>query len=61
MTAKFFLSIDDYLGLFKHRCLTVVVNSVRILMGEGFHSIVNGYKDPFIDKILAWSSTRAYV
>lgn len=61
MTPKFSLSIDDHVGLLKHRCLTVVANSIRILMGEGFHLIVNGYKDPLIDKILAWSSTRAYV
>lgn len=44
MTPKFFLSIDDHARLFKHRGLTVDANTVHILMGEGYHSIVNGYK-----------------
>lgn len=53
MTPKFFLSIDERVRLLKHRRLTVIAKSERILMGEGFHSIVNGYKNPYIDKSLS--------
>lgn len=47
MTPKLFLSIDDHARLLKHRGLTVDANTVRILIGEGYHSIVNGYKSVY--------------
>lgn len=33
--------------------MTVDANTARILMSEGYYFIVNGYKDPFIDKVLS--------
>lgn len=53
MTAKPFLPIDDQVRLLKQRGLTVDDNTARILMSEGYYSIVNGYKDPFIDMSLS--------
>lgn len=53
MTAKPFLPIDDQVRLLKQRGLTVDDNTARILMSEGYYSIVNGYKVPFIDKSLS--------
>lgn len=50
MTLVFFLSIADRARLLKHRDLTFDANTVRILMSDGYHSIVNGYKNPFFDK-----------
>lgn len=53
MTAKPFLPIDDQVRLLGQRGLAVDANTARILMCEGYYSIVNGYKDPFIDKSLS--------
>lgn len=47
MTPKSFLSIDDHARLLKRRGLTFDANTVRILIGEGYHSIVNGYKSVY--------------
>lgn len=43
MTAKPFLPIDDQVRLLGQRGLAVDANTTRILMCEGYYSIVNGY------------------
>lgn len=49
MTSKPFLTIDDQVALLESRGMVVSSETPDILMREGYYSIVNGYKDPFID------------
>lgn len=47
---KPFETIEGQICLMVHRGLAVDSDTPRILMREGYYSIVNGYKAPFIDE-----------
>ena len=44
-----FLTIDEQVRLLESRGLGVDADTGPTLMREGYYSIVNGYKDPFLD------------
>ncbi|MGO5434386.1 Abi family protein [Bifidobacterium thermophilum] len=46
---KPFKSIDDQIALLESRGVICDRDTRTILMREGYYSIVNGYKDPFLD------------
>lgn len=46
---KPFLSIDDQISLLAHRGVEPTPSQPTALMRDGYYSIVNGYKDAFID------------
>lgn len=46
---KPFLTIDAQVRLLQSRGMATSPSTARILMREGYYSIVNGYKAPFID------------
>lgn len=46
---KPFLTIDEQMDLLRNRGMFVPGEAKAILMREGYYSIVNGYKEPFID------------
>ena len=46
---KPFLTIIEQVSLLESRGLSTDAATARVLMREGYYSIVNGYKDPFID------------
>lgn len=46
---KPFLTIDQQIGLLRSRGIEVDGSTRSTLMREGYYSIVNGYKTPFID------------
>ena len=46
---KPFLTIAEQVSLLESRGLSTDAATARVLMREGYYSIVNGYKDPFID------------
>lgn len=48
---KPFLTIEEQVERLKLRGLAVDDNTRIILMRESYYSIVNGYKDPFIDRV----------
>ena len=47
---KPFLSIDEQIALLESRGVKTDERTSSILLREGYYQIVNGYKDPFIDK-----------
>lgn len=47
---KPFLTIDKQVYLLERRGMATSPDTPEILMREGYYSVVNGYKDPFIDK-----------
>lgn len=47
---KPFLTINEQVDLLEHRGMATSPDTPEILMREGYYSVVNGYKDPFIDK-----------
>lgn len=47
---KPFTSIEDQVTLLEKRGVSTDENTPGILLREGYYSVVNGYKDPFIDK-----------
>lgn len=47
--SKPFLTIDEQVSLLASRGLVVDSETGRLLMREGYYSIINGYKDPFLD------------
>lgn len=47
---KPFLAITDQVSLLESRGLATDSSTTRVLMREGYYSVVNGYKDPFIDQ-----------
>lgn len=49
MSDKPFLTIDEQVRLLESRGLGVDADTGPTLMREGYYSIVNGYKDPFLD------------
>lgn len=49
MSDKPFLTIDEQVRLLESRGLDVDEDTGPTLMREGYYSIVNGYKDPFLD------------
>lgn len=49
MSDKPFLTIDEQVRLLESRGLVVDADTGPTLMREGYYSIVNGYKDPFLD------------
>lgn len=46
---KPFLSINDQIKLLNARGVKTDDNTYNLLLSEGYYSLVNGYKDPFID------------
>ena len=52
---KPFKSIEEQINLMHKRGLSTDADTPGILMREGYYSIVNGYKDPFLDS----DATRA--
>lgn len=54
--SKPFLTIEEQVGLLTSRGLIVDSETDRLLMREGYYSIINGYKDPFLDAQLSRSS-----
>lgn len=49
MPDKPFLTIEEQVRLLESRGLGVDADTGPTLMREGYYSIVNGYKDPFLD------------
>ena len=49
MQDKPFLTIDEQVQLLASRGVAVDKDTADILLREGYYSVVNGYKDPFID------------
>lgn len=49
MGAKPFRTIQEQVDLLQARGMKVDEKTPEVLMREGYYSIVNGYKDPFID------------
>lgn len=49
MQDKPFLTIDEQVELLASRGVAVDDDTADILLREGYYSVVNGYKDPFID------------
>lgn len=47
---KPFRSIDEQMDILRSRGMQVDDDSRVVLMREGYYSLVNGYKDPFIDR-----------
>lgn len=46
---KPFLTIEQQVELLRKRGMRVDGGTAPILMREGYYSVVNGYKEPFID------------
>lgn len=46
---KPFLTIDQQIGLLESRGVATDAETASILMREGYYSVVNGYKAPFLD------------
>ena len=49
---KPFKTIDEQMSILRMRGMSVEETDRPLLMREGYYSVVNGYKDPFIDKNL---------
>ena len=47
---KPFKSIDEQIAILDSRGVETDSDTAAALMREGYYSIVNGYKDPFIDR-----------
>ena len=47
---KPFLSIEKQIELLNSRGVRTDEDTYKLLLSEGYYSLVNGYKDPFIDK-----------
>lgn len=47
---KPFKTIDEQIEILESRGVSVGPDAFRVLRREGYYSVVNGYKDPFIDK-----------
>ena len=45
---KPFLTITEQVRLLESRGLSTDSSTAKVLMREGYYSIINGYKDPFI-------------
>ena len=50
MPAKPFLTIEEQVELLKKRGVETTEDTGAVLLREGYYSIVNGYKKPFIDE-----------
>ena len=50
MVDKTFCTIDEQIELLKRRGVSVDESDRIVLMREGYYSVVNGYKTPFIDR-----------
>lgn len=50
MMDKPFRTIDDQVSILRRRGMLVGDDAGIVLAREGYYSIINGYKDPFIDK-----------
>lgn len=50
MSGKPFLTIDQQIELLARRGVSADADTRRVLMREGYYSVVNGYKEPFIDQ-----------
>ena len=50
MPAKPFLTIEEQVELLKKRGVETTEETGAVLLREGYYSIVNGYKKPFIDE-----------
>lgn len=47
---KPFLTIEEQVSLLERRGMRTSPDTGRVLMAEGYYSVVNGYKSPFIDE-----------
>lgn len=47
---KPFKSIEEQIALLSSRGMSVSESAEEVLLREGYYSIINGYKDPFIDR-----------
>ncbi len=47
---KPFLTIEEQIDLLERRGMQTTEETAPILMREGYYSVVNGYKDPFLDR-----------
>lgn len=47
---KPFLTVEQRIDLLEARGVKTDATTVSILLREGYYSVVNGYKEPFIDK-----------
>lgn len=47
--SKPFLTIEEQVDLLNSRGMSTDTDTARILLREGYYSIVNGYKEPFLD------------
>ncbi len=56
MIAKPFKTIDEQIAILESRGLSVGETGYDILLAENYYSIINGYKEPFIDRDLSRSS-----
>lgn len=50
MNSKPFKSIEEQIELLRSRGVETGSNTAEILMHEGYYSVINGYKEPFVDK-----------
>ena len=50
MATKPFKTIEEQIGILRRRGMMVDDSAAQVLMREGYYSIVNGYKAPFIDR-----------
>lgn len=52
---KPFTSIEDQIALLNRRGVSTDENTPQVLLREGYYSVINGYKEPFIDRELSQS------
>lgn len=53
---KEFKTIAEQIGILKSRGMIVGTEAATVLLRENYYSIINGYKDPFLDKSAMRSS-----
>ena len=55
--AKEFKTIDELVGLLESRHVKTDADTRTALMRESYYAVVNGYKDPFLDREAMQSSS----
>ena len=48
---KTFYSLEDQIALLERRGLVCGPDTADILLREGYYPIINGYRDPFLDRM----------
>lgn len=56
MKNKPFKSIEEQVALLERRGVVTDADTPHILLSEGYYSVVNGYKTPFLDKDASWQA-----